>query len=68
MTALQFLVKCVCSSQSKDGELCKRCWSLSYVDLEKKNECFVAEFTLWILTGKEPPSLKVAYHCSFKAH
>lgn len=68
LTALQFLVKCVCGSQSKDGKLCKRYWSLSWIWRTRKNMCFVVELTLRILTEKEPPSLKVAYHCFFKAH
>ena len=68
LTALQFLVKCVCGSQSKDGKLRKRYWSLSQIWRRRKNMCSVVEFTLQILTEKEPPSLKVAYHCFFKAH
>lgn len=37
-------------------------------DLEKNYVCFVVEFTLWNLTEKEPPSLKVAYRCFLKAY
>lgn len=68
LTALQFLVKCVCDSQNKGVSLYKRYWNLSQMWKKRKDMCSVVEFTFQIFTEKEPPSLKVAQCCFFKAH
>lgn len=60
LTALQFLVKCVCDSQSKGVKLYRRYRSLSRNWRRRKDVCSVVEFTLQVLTEEEPPSLKVA--------
>lgn len=68
LTALQFLVKCACDSQSKGEKLYKRFWSLSQIWGKRKQMYSIVELTFQILTGKDPPALKVTWCCFFKAH